>query len=74
MNKIARENILNLRNMPAILSSEETAVRLGVASHDIPNLCSKGLLKPLGNPRPNAPKQFATVDIEEMGWTRFLNQ
>jgi hypothetical protein len=47
----------------ARLTSSQTAKLLGFADHDVPVLVSTGLLKPLGNPMPNAPKHFALVEI-----------
>ena len=59
------EFILNVQRLPAILSAEQAAVRLGIGAHDIPTLCANRLLRPLGNPTRNAPKQFAASDIED---------
>jgi hypothetical protein len=39
---------------------------LGCQTHDMPILISSRLLKPLGNPPPNAIKFFATADILEL--------
>jgi len=57
--------LLNLRNLPARLSAEETAWLLGFSPHDISVLIAGGLLKPLGRPPANGVKYFATVVIEE---------
>jgi hypothetical protein len=70
----ARE-FLNLRRLPAMLKTPETAIMLGLAEHDIPVLIAAGLLKPLGNPPSNAVKYFGTVEILEMaGESAFLNK
>ena len=70
----ARE-LLNLRRLPAMLNTAQTAVLLGLADHDIPVLVRTGWLKPLGNPPPNAVKSFCTVQILELaGDTAFLNK
>jgi hypothetical protein len=61
----ARE-LLNLRRLPAMLNVQQTAVLLGLADHDIPVLVNVGLLKPLGDPSPNAVKYFASVHILEL--------
>ena len=61
----ARE-LLNLRRLPAMLNVQQTAVLLGVAEHDIPVLVNVGLLKPLGDPPPNAVKYFASVLVLEL--------
>jgi hypothetical protein len=61
------ERFLNLKHMPQRLSAVEVAGVLGLTPHEIPILVSKGLLKPLGHPAPNAPKEFlrsAIVDLE----------
>jgi hypothetical protein len=58
-----RLQFLNLRNLPARLTSEEAAWFLGFAPHAIPVLIAAGLLKPLGQPAPNAIKYFATTTI-----------
>jgi hypothetical protein len=61
------ERFLNLTHLPQRLSAEEAARVLGLGPHEIPLLVSKGLLKPLGHPAPNAPKFFlraAIVDLE----------
>ena len=47
----------------ARLTSSQAAKLLGFAEHDIPVLVAMSLLKPLGNPMPNAPKHFALVEI-----------
>ena len=52
-------------NMPARLNTTQTSSVLGFAEHDMAILVKAGLLDPLGNPAPNAPKYFAAVDIEE---------
>jgi hypothetical protein len=57
---------LNLRNLPARLTVEEAAWLLGFAPHNIPILAAAGLLKPLGQPPPNAVKYFATFNICEL--------
>jgi hypothetical protein len=70
----ARE-LLNLRRLPAMLNTAQTAVLLGLAEHDIPVLVRAGLLRPLGDPPPNAVKSFSTVHILELaGETAMLNK
>jgi hypothetical protein len=61
----ARE-LLNLRRLPAMLNVQQTAVLLGLAEHDIPVLINAGLLKPLGDPPPNAVKYFASIQVLEL--------
>jgi hypothetical protein len=57
---------LNLRNLPARSTAEEAAWLLGFAPHAIPVLVAAGLLKPLGQPAPNAIKFFATATLCEL--------
>ena len=59
-------DLLNLRRLPAMLNTAQTAVLLGLADHDIPVLVRNGLLKPLGNPPPNAVKSFCTAHVLEL--------
>ena len=56
--------LLNCRRLPARLNTSEVAILLGFQEHDIAPLVAAKLLAPLGKPAPNAPKYFATVDIE----------
>ena len=59
-------DLLNLRRLPAMLTVAQTAVLLNRGEHDIPVLVRAGLLKPLGDPPPNAVKFFATVEVLEL--------
>ena len=58
--------------LPARLTAEQTAWVLNCQAHDVPVLVASRLLKPLGSPRPNGVKYFATVDVLELtkdrGW------
>ena len=59
--------LLNLRRLPAMLSSAQAAALLDCGGeHNIPVVVRAGLLKPLGDPPPNAVKYFATVEILEL--------
>ena len=60
------ERLLNLRNPPQRLTSEEAAGRLGLSPHEIPILVARGLLKPLGHPAVNAPKFFLTATLTDL--------
>lgn len=60
------KELLNLRRLPAMLNTAQTAALIGLAEHDIPILVSVGLLEPLGNPPPSAVKHFATVQVMEL--------
>ena len=63
MNPEQRE-FLNLRHRPARLTAEQTAWVLGFQVHDMAPLISSGLLRPLGRPSSNAPKHFASADLD----------
>src|SRR5580692_5480678 len=63
---LEREKFLNLKQVPARLTAEETAWYLGFSAHDIPILVANGLLKPLGHPGDNAVKFFAYAAIESL--------
>jgi hypothetical protein len=56
--------LLNCRRLPARLNVTEAAILLGFKEHDIAPLIAVNLLVPLGKPAANAPKYFASVDIE----------
>ena len=74
--------LLNQARLPARLNVEQAAVVLGFQGHDIPVLVRCKLLKPLGNPMPNAPKYFSAAEVEkharDPGWldraTKCLSQ
>ncbi len=51
------------RNLPARLTAAATASLLGFAEHDVQILMRVRKLKPLGQPAPNAPKLFASVQM-----------
>lgn len=69
------KELLNLRRLPAMLNTAQTAVLLGLAEHDIPVLVRTGFLKPLGNPPPNAVKSFGTAQVLELaGEVAILNK
>ena len=53
-------------SLPARLHVKMVAQLLGFGESEIPILMGKGLLKPLGKPAPNAPKFFASVEIERL--------
>lgn len=55
---------LNCRRLPARLNTGETALLLGFQEHDIAPLVGAKLLSPLGKPARNAPKYFASVEVE----------
>jgi len=50
-------------NLPARLDVSATAKLLGFAESDIQVLMAVHKLTPLGDPAPNAPKWFATVEM-----------
>ena len=51
---------------PTRLTVEQAAWVLNCQPHDMPILISSKLLKPLGNPAPNAIKFFATADVLDL--------
>ena len=55
-----------LGELPARLTAEQAGWVLNCQPHDIPALVSARLLKPLGNPAPNAIKFFCTLDVLEL--------
>jgi hypothetical protein len=57
--------VLTCPRLPGRLNVEQAAVLLGFLPHDVPILVRAKLLKPLGNPAPNAPKYFPTHEVEE---------
>jgi hypothetical protein len=59
-------DLLNVRRRPGKFSVDQTAALLGFASHDTPVLVRAKLLKPLGKPRLNSCKWFASTEIEEL--------
>jgi len=59
-------DLLNLRRLPDMLTIAQTAVLLNRGEHDIPVIVRAGLLKPLGDPPPNAVKFFATAEVLEL--------
>lgn len=59
-----------LSSPPARLTVEQTAWILNCQPHDIPVLVSERLLRPLGNPAPNAHKYFCTREILELSADR----
>ena len=58
--------LLNALRLPGRLASEMAAPLLGFMAHDIPILVKAKLLKPLGNPPPNAVKYFAASEVEKL--------
>ncbi len=54
------------RLLPARLTVVEVGWLLGFGPKDITVLVSHGLLKPVGQPSPNATKYFCSVDVEAL--------
>jgi len=63
-----RYQYLDLRRLPARVSTEEAAYRLGLETEHIAILIRSGLLKPLGYHTviSNAPKYFLSCELEEL--------
>src|SRR5437879_4194615 len=57
------KELLGLRRLPSRLDMTDAAVLLNMGEHDITVLVRAGLLQPLGHPRPNAIKYFATAEL-----------
>jgi hypothetical protein len=70
MNQDQREFLTVLRQPPARLTTEQAAWLLNCNAHDIPILVARGLLKPLGSPRQNGTKYFATGEVLELAGRR----
>ncbi len=62
--------ILNCRRLPGRVDVDDTARLLGFQPHDIVTLMRARLLRPLGNPVPNAHKYFAAAELEELSRDR----
>ena len=54
-----------LGQLPARLTAEQVAWVLNCQPHDVPVLVAARLLKPLGNPRANSVKFYATLELLE---------
>ena len=54
-----------MAQLPARLTVEQTAWVLAFQPHDIGILMTERLLKPLGAPRANTTKYFASVEVSE---------
>ncbi len=55
------------KDLPARIDVVATAKLLGFVEHDIQILMAAGKLTPLGDPAPNAPKWFASVEMIRLG-------
>ena len=61
-----RQFLLLLRQPPARFTVEQTAWALNFQPYDIQTLVVLRLLKPIGNPAPNAPKHFHAKEVLEL--------
>jgi|SRR5581483_9265833 len=57
-------------SLPARLTSQRAAKVLGFQEHDVPVLVAAKLLAPLGKPRQNATKYFASCEILRLAVNR----
>ena len=57
---------LNLKTLPARLTSDQAAWLIGCQPHNIPALTAAKQLKPLGNAPANAVKYFCTAEVLEL--------
>jgi len=55
---------------PARWTMQQIAWTLNCQPHDVPILVAKRLLTPLGNPRPNSVKYFASLEVLELARDR----
>jgi len=56
---------LNVRRLPARLTSDQTGALLSFSAEDIVVLVAAKLLQPLGKPKPSAVKWFAAFVVEQ---------
>jgi hypothetical protein len=70
MNENQHQFLMVLGQLPARLTVEQAAWALGCQPHDLPILVASRLLKPLGNPPPNAIKFFAASEVLELAKDR----
>lgn len=61
-----QSDFLNLRTLPARLTSEQAAWLIGCQPHNIPALVAAKQLKPLGQARANAVKYFCAAEVLEL--------
>lgn len=61
-----RQFLTLLDHWPARLNVEQTAWVLNIQTHDVPELVTKRLLLPLGNPPRSGVKYFATLYVLEL--------
>ena len=61
-----QSQLLSRLRLPARVNVEQAAGLLGFKPQEIPMLVAGRLLKPLGNPAPNAPKFFSAWLLEEL--------
>lgn len=59
-------DILQTYRLPGRIRSDVAAELLGFTEYELPILINAKLLKPLGSPAPNAPKYYASSEIEEL--------
>jgi len=65
--KEEKQQFLNLLGqLPARLTVEQVSWLIGCGEDDVPIIVAAKLLKPLGNPAPNAIKYYATVELLEL--------
>ena len=62
--------ILTLARLPARLDTRQAAEFLGLQQHDVAILVASRLLKPIGAPKANASKFFASVELEALAKDR----
>ena len=60
------KEFLSVLHLPGRSSAWQTAALLGMEVQHIPVLVKARLLRPLGNPPPNAPKYFLTARVLQL--------
>lgn len=62
--------ILSLHRLPARVDAEAAAALLGFNEKDLPILCSKGILSPLGKPGKNSQKFYSSAELLDLARDR----
>lgn len=66
-----QHRFLDLLGQPPVrLTVEQAAWVINCQPHDIPVLVAAKLIRPLGNPQPNATKYFSTAELLEVSKDR----
>jgi hypothetical protein len=66
----ARLRFLNLRRLPDLAELEEAGFLLGLNTEEVNLLIRYGLLRAVGDPKPNGKKRLSTAEVLEVGSDR----